>query len=521
MAINIGSSLAVGGSVPVDSRYVFATVQDALTGIPGGSFGKRYVGLTVFISSESTEYWFKSGITDSDFIIKSQGGGSGTTDYDDLTDKPRINNIELSGNKLSSDLGITRTSLGAAGQTDSTQTITAKNVNLVNGDIQLDTQSRLVGFDGQVKHPLVATTMRQVGQQFIRDLDIAADTLHLNLATNNDPEYGEHITIKTPSGIRYIPIKNDFNPESTFNVDSRYNNIYASDGSSLAPFIRISDALTAIADQKVKGRILINVQAGTDFSQFQLNIDSSLYDFDPDLEAIGFLAEAVPDVPSMMLGSLVINGDLPSLVFRGFEVMTDLVMSSTAPEIVFHECSFDGSITMGSSSSSVIRSFEKCGLYGDINIIGSNTIHGGFYECWFGGYAGSQIPALVVNNPNAVWYVSNVIDAHLTVHQGYVVVEGATTLVPVDLENGNTSLEMDGGSLALLQGMSCAAEEASIIYRFNVTGGTLYVSSNFMFDVQNSILQPDSFNWLGVDIAFIRTQYQPRGYTPRSGTWPF
>ena len=31
---------------------------------------------------------------------------NGTTDYDDLTNKPSINNVELSGNKTSSDLGL-------------------------------------------------------------------------------------------------------------------------------------------------------------------------------------------------------------------------------------------------------------------------------------------------------------------------------------------------------------------------------------------------------------------------------
>lgn len=34
------------------------------------------------------------------------GGGGGTTDYSALSNKPTINNVELSGNKTSSDLGI-------------------------------------------------------------------------------------------------------------------------------------------------------------------------------------------------------------------------------------------------------------------------------------------------------------------------------------------------------------------------------------------------------------------------------
>lgn len=38
--------------------------------------------------------------------IEEGGGGGGSSDYADLTNKPKINNVELSGNKSSSDLGV-------------------------------------------------------------------------------------------------------------------------------------------------------------------------------------------------------------------------------------------------------------------------------------------------------------------------------------------------------------------------------------------------------------------------------
>lgn len=43
----------------------------------------------------------------------SGGGGGGTTDYEDLDNKPKINNVELNGNKTLSDLGINAESVGA------------------------------------------------------------------------------------------------------------------------------------------------------------------------------------------------------------------------------------------------------------------------------------------------------------------------------------------------------------------------------------------------------------------------
>ena len=42
----------------------------------------------------------------STLTINSTGGGGGTGNYNDLSNKPKINNVELSGNKTTSDLGI-------------------------------------------------------------------------------------------------------------------------------------------------------------------------------------------------------------------------------------------------------------------------------------------------------------------------------------------------------------------------------------------------------------------------------
>lgn len=44
---------------------------------------------------------------DTEWVNESGGGSGGTSDYDDLSNKPKINNVELSGNKSLSDLGIT------------------------------------------------------------------------------------------------------------------------------------------------------------------------------------------------------------------------------------------------------------------------------------------------------------------------------------------------------------------------------------------------------------------------------
>lgn len=50
-------------------------------------------------------------------IAASGGGGGGTSDYSQLTNKPSINNVELSGNKSLADLGIQGTLTAGSGIT--------------------------------------------------------------------------------------------------------------------------------------------------------------------------------------------------------------------------------------------------------------------------------------------------------------------------------------------------------------------------------------------------------------------
>ena len=40
-------------------------------------------------------------------LANNSGGGSGTSNYNDLENKPKINNVTLEGNKTSSELGLT------------------------------------------------------------------------------------------------------------------------------------------------------------------------------------------------------------------------------------------------------------------------------------------------------------------------------------------------------------------------------------------------------------------------------
>ena len=57
-------------------------------------------------TNELTNYYTKNNTYTKNEVDALVAGGSGTSDYSDLTNKPKINNVELSGNKSLSDLGI-------------------------------------------------------------------------------------------------------------------------------------------------------------------------------------------------------------------------------------------------------------------------------------------------------------------------------------------------------------------------------------------------------------------------------
>lgn len=64
--------------------------------------------------------------------IEIGGGGGGTSDYSDLTNKPKINNVELNGNKTLNDLGIQPVGNYLTEETDPTVPSYVKNITQAN-----------------------------------------------------------------------------------------------------------------------------------------------------------------------------------------------------------------------------------------------------------------------------------------------------------------------------------------------------------------------------------------------------
>ena len=93
------------------------TEFDAMATADGAEAGKVLTAKTVE-DGRVTEWEFTEG----------GGGGGGTGDYADLTNKPKINNVTLSGNKTAADLGLVKPSDITASKSGDTTTIYVNSV---------------------------------------------------------------------------------------------------------------------------------------------------------------------------------------------------------------------------------------------------------------------------------------------------------------------------------------------------------------------------------------------------------
>lgn len=106
MSINIADNMAYNGKKPLDARISYATLalMKAVTD------ANIYEGCEAYCVETDKYYKFKSTNTvdasTGKWRERQSGGSGGTTDYEDLNNKPSINDIELDGNKTSDDLGL-------------------------------------------------------------------------------------------------------------------------------------------------------------------------------------------------------------------------------------------------------------------------------------------------------------------------------------------------------------------------------------------------------------------------------
>lgn len=106
MALTLGDNFSYQGAKPLDGRLKYDTVAN----MKAVADATMYDGCLAYCVATDKTYQWKSTNTVDETTGKwrefSSGGGGGTSDYTDLTNKPSINNVTLSGNKTTSDLNI-------------------------------------------------------------------------------------------------------------------------------------------------------------------------------------------------------------------------------------------------------------------------------------------------------------------------------------------------------------------------------------------------------------------------------
>lgn len=106
MGIAVADNFNLQSKKPLDNRNQFATLalMKAVTD------ANIYEGCEAYCVETDKYYKFLSSNTvdasTGKWRERESGGSGGTTDYPDLTNKPKINNVELSGNKTSDELGV-------------------------------------------------------------------------------------------------------------------------------------------------------------------------------------------------------------------------------------------------------------------------------------------------------------------------------------------------------------------------------------------------------------------------------
>ena len=115
-------------------------------------------------TNELTNYYTKNNTYTKNEVDALVAGGSGASDYSDLTNKPKINNVELSGNKSLSDLGITNFSGDYNDLSNKPSLDTTSGVSLnplkeeINGEISLHKIAKTGNYEDLLYKPIIPIT---------------------------------------------------------------------------------------------------------------------------------------------------------------------------------------------------------------------------------------------------------------------------------------------------------------------------------------------------------------------------
>lgn len=266
MGIQVGDNFDHKSKKPLDNRISYATLE-AMRAVTDANI---YEGCEAYCVETDKYYKFKSTNTVDASTGKwreRESGGGGTTDYSNLTNKPSINDVELSGNKTASDLGLADTNdipSKLSDLTNDTGFITNTVNNLINYYLktELYTKSEVDNIVTAIKNSrfeVVAT---------LPTTDIQTNVIYL--VPSEDPKTGnikdEYINLNgTASGWECI---------GSTSVD-------------LSNYVTISDLNTALADYVTSANLALLLAKKQDTMQFSTMPTASADYFGKTVQYVG------------------------------------------------------------------------------------------------------------------------------------------------------------------------------------------------------------------------------------------
>ena len=162
MALTLGDNFSYQGAKPLDARLTYST----LAAMKAVADATMYEGCLAYCTATGKTYQWKSTNTVDETLGKwrefESGGSGGTSDYNDLDNLPKINNVEVKGNLTTEDLGIdipTKTSE----LTNDSGFITEEDLPETDGAIDLS-KFKAPGTAGQVDGHIYSTDETVVGK---------------------------------------------------------------------------------------------------------------------------------------------------------------------------------------------------------------------------------------------------------------------------------------------------------------------------------------------------------------------
>lgn len=187
MALTLGDNFSYQGAKPLDARLTYST----LAAMKAVADATMYEGCLAYCTATGKTYQWKSTNTVDETLGKwrefESGGSGGTSDYNDLDNLPKINNVEVKGNLTTEDLGInipTKTSE----LTNDRGFITDDDLPETNGAIDLS-KFKAPGTAGQVEGHIYSTDETIVGKWIdgkpIYEIVVSGSLSNLSAGYNN------------------------------------------------------------------------------------------------------------------------------------------------------------------------------------------------------------------------------------------------------------------------------------------------------------------------------------------------